>query len=47
MSAIADMIQISFKTDMYFKEDMLYSVRYEGHDIAQRGTAWCRYPLEA
>ena len=47
MSAAADMIQMSFKADMYFIEDMLYSVRYEGHDIAQRGTARCRYPLEA
>jgi hypothetical protein len=47
MSAIEDMIRISFKADMYFTEDMLYSVRYEGHNPAQRGTAWCCYPLEA
>ena len=38
---------MSCKADMYFTEDILYSVRYEGHDIAQRGTARCRYPLEA
>jgi hypothetical protein len=47
MSAIEDMIHISFKADMYFTEDMSYSIRHEGHDIAQRGTAWCCYPLEA
>jgi hypothetical protein len=47
MSATADMTHMSLKEDMYFTEDMLYSVRYEGHDIAQRGTAWCSYPIEA
>lgn len=47
MSAIADMIDISFKADMYFQADMLYNVRYEGHDIAQRRTAWCCHPPEA
>ena len=47
MSAMADMIQISFTADMYFTEDMLYSVRHEGHNIAQRRTAWCCYSLEA
>jgi len=47
MSAIADLIQMSFKADMYFTEDMPYSVPYEGHNIAQCGTARCRYPVEA
>ena len=47
MSAIADMIEISFNADIYFTADMPYSVRYEGHNVAQRGTAWCRYPIEA
>jgi hypothetical protein len=47
VSAIADMIPMSIKEDMYFKEDIPYSVRYEGHDIAQPRTAGCRYPLEA
>ena len=47
MSAIEDMINISFDTDMYFKADMPYSVPHEGHDITQRGTTWCGYPLEA
>ena len=47
MSAIADITDISFEADMYFKEDMPYSVPHEGHDITQRGTAWCCYPLEA
>jgi hypothetical protein len=47
MSAIADMIHMSIKEDMYFTEDISYSVRYEGHDFAQPGTAGCRYPLEA
>ena len=35
MSALADMMGISVEADMYFTEDLPYSVRYEGHDIAQ------------
>jgi hypothetical protein len=47
MSAIEDMGYMYYIEDMYFEEDMPYSVRYEGHNIAQPGTAGCRYPLEA
>jgi hypothetical protein len=47
MSATEDMIPMSIKEDMYFTEDIIYNVRYEGHNIAQPGTAGCRYPLEA